>query len=370
MKILKRIRKRRVIGLFFIIGVLLYGIVRSKNYTITYQYEQVSIQESYSKQNYMYQFLFQVENQEFFVYFESKYKHAKKFIKEVEVKVKENTICLFPKGNEFTFYPLCKKDGEFISYHLIDDSDIIPKEYFKEWNTQEEEYNNLKLYNLDNHKYFVWNYKGFYMIDKKNIKEISLFSNDVYTVSLVMQVGNYLLIADYESNYIFRKFYVINSKTGKVKELILDEDMPFESYFLGSTDTYAYLVDKKNKLEYEIYPKKLKYRNITTQGKGKIFINGEWQSIGMQSLVANEQKFSVSSFIKYEIKDQVLYAIINEKQVRITNQSVKQIVYFDNESVYYLVDDKLYSFNFYEGEILVLSNFEWNFNYQNMIYIF
>ncbi len=50
--------------------------------------------------------------------------------------------------------------------------------------------------------------------------------------------------------------------------------------------------------------------------------------------------------------------------------SVKEIVYSTEDTVYYLEGDTLYYYNDSDGEVLVISNFEWNFNYKNMIFIF
>ena len=41
-----------------------------------------------------------------------------------------------------------------------------------------------------------------------------------------------------------------------------------------------------------------------------------------------------------------------------------------NKDIYYLKDDELYHYNPIEGEELLLSYFEWNFNLENMIFIY
>ena len=55
---------------------------------------------------------------------------------------------------------------------------------------------------------------------------------------------------------------------------------------------------------------------------------------------------------------------------KISENKVKDIVYYDNESVYYLVDDILYKYSSEYGEVKIMSDFEWNFNYNNMIFVY
>ncbi len=291
-------------------------------------------------------------------------------MEEVEVKQKEDTICIFPKGKHFSFFPLCMQGEEYVSYHLIEDEEIIPKDMRMEIENKETTYQQLKLYHLNNRTFFVWNYKGFYVIDSKKQQEITLFSNDVYNIPLTTQVDKYLVIADYNSKFILQKFYVINSQNKSVKELSLEKELSFESYFLGTINKKAYLVDKKNKKEYEIYPKRLLIENVTNNNQGKIFVEDAFEPISMTSLVTAEKTFTYALIVDYKIENNTLYAIHAHHQTKLSNKKVKDIVYKEGDTVYYLVEDKLYYYTPSEGEVLVMSNFEWNFNYKNMIYVF
>ena len=369
MHLIKKAKKRRIFFLLLMIIFLFYIGLRSKNYEKKYTVNNVSITERYLKKEREYQFVFEVEGHTFFVPIARKYMHKKSFVKNIEVRKNDDTICIFPESVQFSFMPLCKKNNEYISYHLIEEEDIVSKDYKKEY-LEDENFGNLKLYHLNHHKYYIWNYKGFWVMDEDNQKEISLFTNDVYTIPLATQVGDFLLLADYNSRFVFQKFYVISSKNDKVRELLLPSELPYESYFLGSTSKKVYLVDKKNKKEYEIYPKRLSITNVTQNNKGKILVNGAWESIGMQSLIAKEEKFSFKKSISYVLEDEVLYAITMQNKTKVSNQKVKEIVYQNTDEVYYIVDDKLYYYNVFEGEVLVMSYFEWNFNYKNMIYVF
>ena len=56
--------------------------------------------------------------------------------------------------------------------------------------------------------------------------------------------------------------------------------------------------------------------------------------------------------------------------ILVTNKDVDKIINENNNTIYYLVDEKLYMYNNIYGEILLISNFEWNFNNTNMIYLY
>ena len=365
----KKLKKRRVVGVLFLLFILLCFCLRSKSYEITYTRDGVTIIERYSKKEKLYTFLFQVEEKEFFVTFESKYKHSKKLVKKVNVYEKDDVVCIIPEGS-LSFFPLCLENGEYVSYHLIEDYDLVPENWYKEFETQKRTFGNIKIYNLNHHKYFIWNYKGFYVISEKGEKEISLFQEDIYNIPLGVQVDKYLLLADYSSKYEFNKFYVINSKNNKVKEIVLEKEIPFDAYFLGVNGKKAYFVDKKNKMEYEIYPKRLVIHKVTNNNQGRILVDGEWQSTSMTSIVTNEKTFTDSNKLSYVLENNVLYSVVDKYKTKLSTKEVKEIVFYNAATVYYLVGDQLYYYNDSDGEVLVLSNFEWNFNYKNMIFVF
>lgn len=365
----KKIKKRRIVFLAFLFLVLFSFLMIKKNYKIQYTVEEVLVIEQYDKKEKKYKFTFQKENQEFYVEFPNVYVPSKRLIQRVEVNNKEDTICILPSSSKLHLYPLCNKNGEYISYHLIKDEDLIPKAYEKEIEYMEKNYNNFKSYALNHKKYYLWNYEGFTVLSSKEEKQIKLFKKDVYNIPLTVQVGNYLLMADYDSQYEFSKFYVINMTNDKIRELTLSNPISFDSYFLGVTNKKAYLVDKKSKTEYEIYPKRLLIDKISSNHQGRILKDDVWEPIGMNRLVNTEMAFTNKDDSRFQLENQTLYQIEGNTKTRLSNNKVKEIVFDDNNTVYYLSDEKLYSYNNQEGEGLVLSNFEWNFNYKNMIYI-
>ena len=70
---------------------------------------------------------------------------------------------------------------------------------------------------------FVWNYRGFSVIDSQSDSEISLFSKDIYQPSLISRVKSYLIIPDYEQEYFFNRVYIVDMKTKKTTISDLEE---------------------------------------------------------------------------------------------------------------------------------------------------
>ncbi len=365
-----KIKWRNIVLVLFLFSFFLYCIYHSRNYEIQYEINTISITERFDKKDKVYYFLFKNDENEFYSVFNHAYIADKKFVNAVELKQEGDTICIFPKSDKFAFMPLCRDQQKLISYHLIENDSIIPAEYKKEISYNAEDYDRLKLNYIKDYKYYIWNYTGFYVISDDIKKEIKLFDNDVYNIPLAIKNERYILLADYNEKYAFKKFLVLDTKTDKVHELELDNEIAFDSYFLGATKKKVYLIDRKNKIEYEIYPKKMNVKNITNKNQGRIFQNGTWEERSIQSLINEEIHFSNKENTKFIIEDNILYKVQSDYKTQLSFKNVKDIIYQKDDTVFYLVDDQLYYYNDSDGEILVMSNFEWNFNYKNMIYIF
>lgn len=366
---LKKIKKRKLLFIFLLL-LLFYVFFHSKNYEKEYFIGDTKVIEKFNKKESVYEFYFYTKEKEFFAAFSHKYFLSKKLVKEVEIKEKDNNFCIIPKSNKINFYPLCLQNDRLISYHLINNEELDFSSFKKEIEFRENSFNSITMYNLNNKKYYIWNYDGFLILSDKEQKKVKLFQEDVYNIPLTIKVGNKLLIANYDSKYEFNTLYILDSKKDKAREMNLGKMISFDSYFLGATNKKAYLVDKKNKKEYEIDPKKLKLKSIVADNQGKIIKNSLWESISINSLVNNEDKFTYQRITNFKIENDILYKVENGYQTKLSEKKVKDIIYQDQNTIYYLVEDKLYYYNDDSGEILALSNFEWNFNYKNLIYIF
>ena len=130
-------------------------------------------------------------------------------------------------------------------------------------------------------------------------------------------------------------------------------------------------MDKKTKIEWEVDPKKQRMRKVGTETKeGKIYQNGDWEKVNVTKIINDNSKFITEEIYHYEIEDGLYVSYLNQpNKKKISNNKVKEIVAIVEDTVYYIVGHSLYSYSEATGENEILSYFEWNFNYKNMIFI-
>ena len=87
--------------------------------------------------------------------------------------------------------------------------------------------------------------------------------------------------------------------------------------------------------------------------------------------LANETvRFSKQTIYQYEIDNGLYVKYLDcPSRKKISNRNVKEIVTTIQNKVYYLAGESLYYYTEETGEVEVMSYFEWNFNYKNMIFI-
>lgn len=340
--------------------IFLITIFKPYNYTKIYQIDDFNIVESYYKDNNYYKFFIEFNNIKYSYIISNKYMSKRKIIDNINIYNNELETCILPVSDRVSFYPLCSKDDKIYSYNLSSIKDIYN---YKEVNLINDNYNNIKINYLNNKNYLLYNYKGFELINNK--KEIKLFEKDIYNLNMVYQLDNYVIIPDYNSNYYFDNFYIINIENGKTNEMPLENKISFDSVFLGDYKRNIYILDKKEEKEYKIDIDKLKIYETDFL----ILENNKLIKKNYKYIVNNNITFNKTNLYKYEIINNNLYQNIDNNYIKISNLDISRIIKEDNETVYYLTNDDLYMFNNTLGEVLLLTNFEWNFNNTNMIFI-
>ncbi len=369
MKQIKLRRRFYLLCIVIVIGFIWgYNFFKIKSYIKEYKINDVLVKEKYDKnlKSYVYQFIY---NDEDYVFALTKdYSWKRKLVKKIDVLANDDETCLLVKSNEINFYPLCRDKNEQIAYLLVSDK---MKENFSFWPSisysDEVNYNDITIYNYFYHNYYIWNYRGFDYLNTTSNTKIELFDKDVYNPKLIVQTDDYLLVPDYNTNYYFNKVYIINALNGKVSSWDLSKDVYFDSMVLGIIGNEIYLLDKHENVEWKIDVAKKKMTNVGTLSKKGLFYDNEWQKLSLNKII-EKKEFKGLKAMDF-VNENGLKAIIMDKTVKIKNADVK-IIRKTNESVYYLVDDVLYEYSFGNGEIKLLSKFEWNFNNQNTIFIF
>lgn len=353
----KKINRKKlrilIFSLCFIFIVFLYFLYSKHDYTIEYKINDVLVKESFNKKNNRYDFKFNYNDKEYEVLSLDKYTNKRKLVEKIEINQNADNTCLSFKTKQIKLYDVCSNNNEY--KFLINEAE------FK----QKDNYNNIKINTLNNNIFLLWDYKEFVYLNKDKYTTIKLFNKDVYNLNLIYQTNKYLLVPNYNENYQFTKLNIINAETTKVKEVKLRYELYFDSYFLGDYKNKVYLYDSKNELEYYIDLKK----NDIYKTTYKINNNGKWENTSNQKLKNNKMSFVKDKIINYVLDNNKLYVELTNNYL-VTNKKVAKIIKIDELNVFYISKDTLYQFNPYDGEIPLLKYSEWEFNNNNMIFIF
>ena len=382
-------KKYKVIICLLIIILVIIFLKRDRNYEINYKINDYDVYEKYLKKEQT-TYIKVLENRRVYEFVFSK-KISKKGVNKIDFYQQDKIYCLNIQVKDTKTTPICYQNNEATSINNINNKKI--KEHYKITDSKEskiDKIDNISVYDYDNYSYFIWDYQNFKyfsnkrqenfdkqvasvdrMSDEERQEIINITQNDVYNLNLVYKFDKYLLIAD-QTNYDFNTIIVINMKTLKKDVWNLDYQISQDSYFLGDLDKSVYLLDKKSKVEYELVPSHKKMRIVGTANKTAVFYNNNLEEINIQKLVSKEKKFIKEKVYNYKIVDKKLYLsyINSDNMINIDqNENIKIVDQID-ETVFYLIDDKLYSFNSKNLKKLLMQNYEWNFNSDNIFYIY
>ena len=347
--------------------IFLFFIFKAVNYTKEYRVNDILITESYNKDQDYYYFTLTYQDITLDYLYESNYKQKRNFIKEVEIIEAEDSFCLIPEGETLEFIPLCYDFKNQTYYQNVNETlyEQIPKEYQSNTKELNENYEDINIYNKD-YTYLLWNYNGFYFINEKDNKKIKLFDQEIYNANLITYTQDYLIVADYDAEYTFNKFYRISLKNRSKKEYKLDRDIYFDSYFPGFYKNKLYIVDNKERVMYEWNAKNGDLEKINA----KMLYDGNWENVGIKTLINQNKKFSYESNFEYRLVDGTLTLTYKDKKnTTKIDDEVTSIIRIKDDLVFYLKTDTLYAFKNSTGIQKLLNYFEWNFNYENMIYV-
>lgn len=364
---MKKLKMFQIV-LVLIFVLFLIFLFSAKNYHKEYEINNVKIAESYNKENKAYYFTFTYKEITLDYLLDVKYRHHRGLITNLEIIEDEekNNFCLLPKDKKLEFAPVCYENNNIVHYSNLttDLKNRIPSKYFNK-ETKKTTYNDIDIYN-NSYTYLIWNYDGFYYLNNSTNKKIEIFNKELYTINLVGYTDKFLVIADHDSNYTFNKFYTINLKNGNLKSHEVKENVYFDSYYIGYNKNKLYIVDNKESVMYEFNAKNGKLEKI----KSKVLKNKEWENVSIKTLINKKVEFEYPTNYMYTLEQNKLYLTYKDKEIKtLISDNVKHIVKTKTKDIFYLKGDTLYHFDPYNGEERLLTYSEWNFNYENMIYI-
>lgn len=356
---------------FVLVGLIVINILllRPKDYTVTYQVGDAKIEEKYDAELGYYAFTVDIGDNKFYDAIISNNVGGKKVITEAKLVEDEKEACVILESKKLEMYPLCIKDDKYVDISLVemDTNDFFDRDTVKD---ELQKYDDLKITARKDRNFLVWGQKGYYYIGSNGIEEVMFLDSQSYYNNLAYKIGGLVITPDYDEEYNFDTFFIINLKNGKLSKWETDYTINYNSYYLGSKDGNIYLFDRKDKVEYSINPAKKKIDIVSKDGNSKVW-NTEWEMVSSTKLASSDYEFKFERAFDYFIENKVLYKKIRDvdEKIEISKKPVDVILEMNGDEVFYLAGDTLYSYTPRYGEVELATYSEWNFNNKNTVFI-
>ncbi len=361
---------------------------------ITYNVGNFKVTETYNAEDNNYKFELQHNNFDLIFDVTVDYNKASNIIDEINYKEIDDYQCVMPvfKNDDILIDMMCMKDDIVYYAHDLDNSSIneyassMKKYGYKQTDYEDNgEKTNLSsttaIYQdniLDNHYLALENYKGIDLYSSDNTT-VNLFENDVYKKPISVFTDKYYVVADYNSEYSFKIFKVVNIINGTEKEIRSYDEISFDSVVQGVVDGEIYIFDKDARVQYKINLENETVENVSEDGDIKYY-NGKWSTMSLTDAL-NEKKFDnyYTNIDGYEKVDKVgKYYYVYEKQddkylvYKAYNKKVTEKIYlfttsdinsviYANEYIYFR-DDTIFYYWSNSGVKKILEDSELEFN--------
>lgn len=399
----------RLVILIFII-VLVFEFItyifktnHSVEYKIKNDKHEFIINEIYKNQKY-YILITNKKNKYSFEIDNDFHKRKKIISKIIEYNLNDE-LCIYPEiKNSNNTNIMCSKKGNTYHYTYYKDklSNFVKQLQEKGYNNNSWNKDNnyqtkldtLRIYNKninDDTYIYIYKYDGFYTINNKSSDRLKLFKNDNYINTLGFKLNKYYIVPDYDQKHDYKDFYIINMTNNKIKEKTYKVEISKDSYINGIIDNEVYIFDKDELKQYKIYKNGKKIKEVGNKEDGVLYYDLDFKNENAYVFRDDEITFKTfKDYIKeiekdtsikyirndkdtyyYQTKDNnVYYYNINNKQkVLIFNKKISDFILL-NDTLYFISENTLYSYNTNEGlKKLVIYN-EFEFNYKNRIAIY
>jgi hypothetical protein len=240
-------------------------------------------------------YYFKISHEKFKMNFQvfKDYNKSEKVISKIRYYDAGEYKCILPifKGGDILTDIMCVKDGNITYYHDLDNEKVdkfasslkkdgYNKDDYKDKTTAKRLSNTQTLYEknlIENHYLAMESYRGLTLVNS-SVKTVKLFDNDVYKKPVSIFTDKYYIVADYNEEYTFKKFFVVNLINGNVKEIRSYNEISFDSVIEGVVGDDVYIFDKDAETQYKI---SLKYENVqkVASKDGIKYYNGKWTTM-------------------------------------------------------------------------------------------
>ena len=395
-------RKNKFILFMFILLVLIFilkNIIYQKKIKYEIKYNDNYFNVIQEKKNNSYYIEIVGKNIKYPLKVNNKNEKTNKIVNNIYYYNDENYECILPIINYNVLYDMvCLNDGILYSYINLYGGNSNLDEYVK----------NIKEYNVDQFKNDIskeTNVQGIIWYDNNKINkivaitsyngvitqkgEVKLFNKDLYDNQISAFVDKFYLIADYDEEYDFKKFYVVDLDNNEVFTIKSKNEISFDSYIQGVVDDIVYLYDIDNEIQYSIDVKSKKIKVVSSNEKVKYYENEKWTTISKakanKKLLFNYDSLdnNFSSYdravksgynyylFKYE-KDFYRLFRVNENMLDVVKYIAdvpSQNVTIDDDSLYFVSGNTLYYYSDSTALKSILKYDEFTFNSTIKYYI-
>ena len=398
---MKNIKKIILIIIIVFITFCIFKVIK-KEHTVKYKIDKYSIKEHFYISNDHYYDLIIKDKKNTYIYtLNIDLNKNKKIIKNIEEFKSNELTCIvstYKKSDEKGIYCNLNKQQVSIDYLLnTNNSDFkkINKELkkynlkFPKENNTKKYYKNLIIYqkNIPNDNlYFIWNYKGVYVIGNNKVSYKKFLDYDLYDNVMDCVVSDYYVLFDNSSVNGIENVYYYDINKDKVTSFKLKQKLTKDSYINGVVEDLIYVTDRKQKKEYTInikdktieeidndQTKYLVYDNYKKKelSKSDYFMNDVFfdNNLIVDKKVTNSKELKKEYNYYYFIEENKLYKALDtvkSKKILLAElDNIKDWLVKDRE-VILLVDDTIYSYTEQYGLRKILITNELNYNYENI----
>lgn len=397
----------RALFALFVVFIIYQFIVnffitkKDVSYTINGKNNTYMIYENYNRnKNYdLYSFLITDKNKTEFVYDVSiNLNRQSRIIKDVISFKKNSLYCIAPVfKNNYIENIVCKYNNELTTYNYLkqlgnNTVDLFIEQLnktnykvnndYQNINIAKTKFNNISYYSdIDKKLYFVmWSYKGIYIINGEDTKEVNLLSKDMYDNDYGRMIGRYYLF--YDNTGDKNGFYKVDIKTGNSLSIESNYELSNNIYINGIYKNKLYFTDLINQKQYILDPNN---EDIKLVEKGKYYDGKSLRTVDTDYLITENRYFVekpnndeitkrygddvVEGSNSYFIKDNAVYKVVGSnydykvKLFTFSNISNLKVL---NNNIYFINDDVIYMYNNKVGIKKVVENRELIYNHKNI----
>ena len=380
--------KKKIISIIVIIVLLIpiiQYILKEEHHT-KYKVNNYSIEEHFYQdiKNY-YNFILENKGKTYIMSYLNKKGKQKRIIKDIKTIKQNNLQCIIPTFTKKKDYSIaCILDNEQVSIDYLiktnnKDFQTIKKQ-LKKYNLsfptasdKKNNYKSLTVYNnnIDNNSiYYLWNYKGLFIINAKENKYQKVLDYDLYDNIEACSVKDYYIILENNSvSGIKNIYYYHNNKLSNYK---LSKTISKNSYINGVINNKVYITDRDNKKEYSLDIQKKKWKEIDQDETTYIiYSNKEKKEVSKSDFFMEDQIFKINrigDYYYFQEANKIYKRIDNHKVLLLELEDIKEW-WIKGNNIILLQGDTIYSYNETNGLRKIIENNELKYNYQNIVQV-